>query len=359
MSFISRFLKQLFLIFILPCIAFANVHLFSWQTEINAPKIILPRLTDESKEHAVYRYLQNIKKNSDLSKINSEIEHFKIYKTEDLSIEKNAGKARLAIIANIFKDMTIYGERIQRNINTFTKTSAEPFVIAMSADIGLSETDAVDFRSEVSKNFSLLVSQGGDDISPELYGQEKTFALNTNITRDRSEFLLVQSFKKYARGIFFGICRGHQMGAIADGHKLFQDLSKTGAGSTDYHINLAGKNSAEMQTWHGIDIEKSLLSRFLKNQSSIRTNSVHHQGVDVNPAADSYVIAVDDEGRLPEALQSKNNKSLSVQFHPEFPAEYSGDIRFSENGFQIIKGIVSYARLIRQKNFMNSCSRLF
>ncbi len=205
----------------------------------------------------------------------------------------------------------------------------------------------------------MLVSLGGDDISPDLYGEEKTFSRNLNLTRDRSELKLVRYFKQTARGIFFGICRGYQMGAIADGHKMHQDLTKTGTGDTDYHINLNGKNSSEMQTWHGIDIQKSLLSRFLNGADQLFVNSVHHQAVKISPSANSEAVAYDDKNHIVEALQGKNNKSVSVQFHPEFPTEISGNAQFSENGFQIIKGIVSYARLYRQKNYFNQCRKLF
>ena len=354
-----KFLKVLSLILFLPFFVFAKIQLILWQSETSAPKIILARVEGETNQQAVQRYTQQVLKNKSLSEIAEPIKNLSLGRSEDLVAEKMSGKTRLAFIANWFQDMTPAGARIQRNIKTFSAAGADAYVIAVAADIGLNASDAAEFRSKISENFSLLVSLGGDDISPELYGQEKTFARNTNTVRDQSEFLLVKSFKKYARGIFFGICRGHQMGAIADGHKLFQDLSKTNSGTTDYHINLDGKNSTEMQTWHSIDIEKSLLTRFLKNSAELQVNSVHHQAVDLNSKGESLQIATDDKDQIVEALQGKNNKSLSVQFHPEFPLEISGNAQFSNEGFKIIKGIVSYARLTRQKTSLNSCQYLF
>lgn len=353
---ISLFLVILYL---LPTFVFAEVRLIVLQTERSSPRIILPQLESETSGAAVERYLRNVLNNEDLKKSAQPIENLKIHSVQSLPTENSAGLVRLAFIANWFQDMTTTGERIQRNLKTFSKAGADAYVIALSADLGLSNQDAHDFRNEVANNFSLLVSLGGDDISPELYGEEKTYARNLNFTRDRSELKLVQFFKEKGRGLFFGICRGHQMGAVADGHKLHQDLSKNGAGDTDYHINLAGKNSSEMQTWHGIDIQKSLLSRFLKGANQLFVNSVHHQAVKLSPSANSSAVAYDDKNHIVEALQGKNNKSVSVQFHPEFPTEVSGNEQFSKNGFQIIKGIVSYARLLRQKNLVNHCGKLF
>jgi gamma-glutamyl-gamma-aminobutyrate hydrolase PuuD len=57
--------------------------------------------------------------------------------------------------------------------------------------------------------------------------------------------------------------------------------------------------------------------------------------------------------KIVEALQGKNNKSVSVQFHPEFPTEVSGNADSSlKNGFQIIQGY-------RQLRSTESTKKLF
>jgi putative glutamine amidotransferase len=86
------------------------------------------------------------------------------------------------------------GARIIRNLNTFTKAGADPFVIALSADINLNPSEKNEFYRKISEQFSLLVSLGGDDIFPQLYGEENRFAKNTNLTRDQSELALVKFF---------------------------------------------------------------------------------------------------------------------------------------------------------------------
>jgi gamma-glutamyl-gamma-aminobutyrate hydrolase PuuD len=175
------------------------------------------------------------------------------------------------------------------------------------------------------------------------------------------ELSRIKIFKKKNIGVFFGICRGHQLGAIADGHSLYQDLSADRVADTNHHVNLNGQNSTEHQTWHHIILNNSLLSRFLNQKLKLQVNGLHHQAVRVNPVADSIPIAFSDDEGIVEALQSKNKKSISVQFHPEFPEDISMNSSFSKNGFQIIKGILAYARMLRMqsKPLVGSCSELF
>jgi putative glutamine amidotransferase len=349
----------LILILQVSLVSLAEVRLIVWQTAPNAPKIILPQTKNETAELAIERYLKHVRQIPELSQLSQKLPMSVIGQIKALVTETPGGRTRLVFIANQFSDMSAEGERIQRNIKTFSNAGAETYVIAIAADLGLSPKEQRDYHTEVAKNFSLLVALGGDDIAPELYEEKTTYARDTNLTRDQSELKLVQSYKKYGRGVFFGICRGHQMGAIADGHKLYQDLTLTKSGTTNYHINLNGQTTTQKQTWHGIDIDKSLLSRFLGGANQLWVNSIHHQAVKINPHASSSRVAVDDKDQIVEALQSENNKSLSVQFHPEFPADTSGNSDFSDQGFKIIKGIINYARLQRQNHNQKQCLRLF
>jgi gamma-glutamyl-gamma-aminobutyrate hydrolase PuuD len=146
------------------------------------------------------------------------------------------------------------------------------------------------------------------------------------------------------------------MGAVADGHKLHQDLSKDGVARTEDHVQIHGKNSQEMQTWHHIHIQKdSLLYRLIK-KPILWVNSIHHQAVKARLNGSSQAVAHDSTGKVIEALEG--NKSVSVQSHIEFPVEISGNQQFTENGFQILKGIVAYARYLRiQKKHL--CTKIF
>ena len=354
-----RLLCLLLLSCLIPSLGWA-VQLFVWQASPGAPKIILPRADHESAMTALNRYKKNLS-NPALESLVPNNFNLPTGRVYDLPPEASSGAVRMAMIANWFTDMTGEGIRIQNNIRLFSRSGSEPYLIALAADMGLNNKDAIDYRESVAKNFSLLVSLGGDDISPELFGEKKTYATNTNIVRDRAELALVKTFKKIGKGIFFGICRGHQMGAVADGHKLHQDLSKTGAGKTEHHSNFNGANITEKQTWHHIFVQDSLLKRFLRGKTKTIVNSLHHQAVNIQEKASSFAVAFDDKDGVVEALQAKNNKSISVQFHPEFPVEFSGNVEFSKMGNSLIQNVVNYARLtrIRSSNAAISCKKIY
>lgn len=337
----------------------AAVHLVQWQAQDQGPRMILPRRDGETPAQAVARYQNVLAHSEGLASLLPANTFLPEGLSQDLPPESLAGRPRLAMIANTFQDMTIEGPRTRRNLNTFTRAGAETYMIALAADLGLTESEAREYRNEVAKNFSLLVALGGDDITPGLYGEEETHSRRTNATRDQAELALVKTFKTRARGVFFGICRGHQMGAIADGHRLIQDLSENGRGSTEYHVNSGGQNLTEQQRWHQIRIEDSLLKRFLNGLFDVQVNSLHHQAVEAEAGGDSFVIAQDDRDGITEALQGKNGKSLSVQFHPEFPAETSGNPDYAAPATRIIQGIVAYARLNRQRFATRQCADVF
>lgn len=334
--------------------AWAGVSFVVWQAETNSPRIVVPKREGESPSEALGRYFRSLKENEELSRLLPPNFNFKptgnIREFDELP--KNS-KTLVALIANRFEDLLPKGSRVRMNVRSFVAAGGDVYVIGLAADSGLSQNEAEEFREKIARSVDLLVAMGGADISPELYGERQSHAVNVNLARDRSEFELIQRFKKEARGVFFGICRGHQMGAIVDGHKLYQDISKDGIGDTNEHVNAEGRSIIESQRWHHIQINDSLLYRFLKAEIKV-VNSVHHQAVRLNPEAASSAVA--EYNGIVEALQMKNGLGLSVQFHPEI-SEYAENAAFARDGFRILRGIVTYARMKRMRP--NRCSALF
>lgn len=333
--------------------AYALVDLIAWQPTENSPKIILPKLDNETSKQAVMRYINEIETNDELHRLfaKSEIENASLEKIELLSnvvakvgAKLESTKLRVALIANDVSDLT-GGSRVSGLSQLMVAAGGTPSVIALSADIGLSNKDAEEFRERVANQFDVLVGMGGDDVDPELYGEQITHSKNVNKTRDRSEFLLIKTFKKSERGVYFGICRGHQLGAVVDGHKLYQDIEKDGIGGGTAHIKSGTGYGASRQTFHHIQVEDSLFLRLLNYENSPLVNSVHHQAVAVDANASSFPVA--KIGYVVEALEAKNKMSFSVQFHPEFSALASGNSDFSNLGYNLIKNILTYSRLKR------------
>lgn len=337
--------------------SFASVGLIGWKPTQNSPKVILPKLDTETPEQAIARYLKQIQSNEDLQTLfkNSPLLHAK---SDDGSIQNLSNviaepgaklettKLRVAIIANKAVDL-VGRSRVNGVMKLFASAGGDSSVIAISADAGLSKRDADEFRSRISERFDVLVGLGGDDVDPSLYGQEKTHAIKVNPTRDSSELKLVKVFKNSERGVYFGVCRGHQMGAVADGHELYQDIQKDGV--ADGLIHKSG--------WHHINVEQSLFLRFIKFMKNPVVNSIHHQSVKVIPEADSVPVATLDG--VVEALEGKNKMSFSVQFHPELGNENEA---FSKLGFTLFRNLFAYARLKRAELMSPAaprCSAIF
>lgn len=346
-------------------IAWSATELIQWQPAQNYPKIILPKLENETPEAAVERYLLKVQADSKLQSLlrGSGIEDFNILNSKiellpnkvasaGVTIETN--KLRVALIANQSADLTD-GARVSRLTKTVVRAGGEPVVIALSADIGLSKSQATEFRTLVANRFDVLIGMGGEDVDPRLYGEENRHSLNVNRRRDVSELRLIKAFKKAERGVYFGICRGHQLGAVADGHTLYQDISKDGLGNTEEHIGRNAGYSHNNQTWHHVNVDDSLFLRFLENQSNPLINSAHHQAVRVNSAGSSVPVAMADN--VVEALEAKNKLSFSVQFHPEFGADVSGNAEFSNMGFKLIRNIFAYSRMKRAELISTSAPR--
>jgi len=353
------------IVYVLVCCFFtlqlkADVDFVVWRQNDSAPAVIIPKKDYETSEQAFSRYMGYLKRNQKIVELVSEnladqglISDFKV---------ESHSRVLTAVNANLLLDMFAQGERIKRNTKLLSDIGADVYVIALGAEVGLSKKEAQEFQQKIAKTFDLMISLGGRDIDPALYAEAKRRSAGVNYLTDRLELDRVQAFKNQNRGLFFGICRGHQIGAVADGHTLYQDLTEDLVSDTNKHVNVSGVTSTEQQTWHKIYVMNSLLYRFLKKESYLEVNSIHHQAVKINSAADSFVVARSEGDLIVEGLQAYNNKSLSVQFHAEFPNEISQNKSFSDKGRMLIKGVVAYARLIRQKRLssaLGQCKSLF
>lgn len=352
------------IVYVLVCCFFtlqlrAEVDFIVWQQSQSAPSVILPKRDFETAEQALSRYLGYLKRNQ---KIVDLVNKDQIHQGSITDFKvKSQTQVLTAVNANLLLDMSADGDRIKRNISLLSNIGAEVYIIALGAEVGLSKKEVQEFQQKIANTFDLMISLGGRDIDPALYAETKRRSAGVNYLTDRLELDRVKIFKNQNRGLFFGICRGHQIGAVADGHTLYQDLSEDLVSDTSKHVNVVGQTSTEQQTWHKIYVMNSLLYRFLQKESYLEVNSVHHQAVKINPLADSFVVARSEGDLLVEGLQAYNSKSLSIQFHAEFPTEVSQNKSFSEKGYSLIRGVVAYARLLRQKRFQLSsqCKSLF
>lgn len=149
--------------------------------------------------------------------------------------------------------------------------------------------------------FHFLVLGGGADVNPTYYGEPKVHASVTDQSRqrDRVEWVLVRRALA-ARIPTLGICRGHQMLAVAAGATLVQDVVYLGYTDRDHRKGT-----------HPIEFMDGPLGKLIGFMQVV--NSYHHQAV-ANVPVGWTTAAVSDDGLI-EAMYHPG--FLGVQWHPE------------------------------------------
>lgn len=87
-------------------------------------------------------------------------------------------------------------------------------------DAALPIHEAKAYRQKLIQEFDAQLILGGADIDPFLYGEKTSFAKSVIRHRDLSELKFVRDFIDAKKGMNFGLCRGHQMCAVANHKKL-------------------------------------------------------------------------------------------------------------------------------------------
>lgn len=151
---------------------------------------------------------------------------------------------------------------------------------------------------------------GGADIDPAFYGEQITYANPYAPDRDCLEFQLVARALSECKPIM-GICRGHQMLAVAAGGTLYQDLQRQ-------------RKGAHAPTHNAYLTPKAQLAKLLG--ATLTVNSYHHQAIKKLPAGFN-VAALAHDGTI-EAIESPQYPVISVQWHPEVLRDASSEKLF-------------------------------
>jgi putative glutamine amidotransferase len=158
---------------------------------------------------------------------------------------------------------------------------------------------------------SLILTGGGFDIHPILYGESKIHHKTTiDKTRTDFEFKFAKSFLKTGKPIL-GICGGMQLINVIYGGTLIQDINDTFKNA----LNHSMKNPTLKH--HDVEvIQDTLLESIVKNHK-ISTNTSHHQAID-KIGKGLRLNAKTSDGII-EGIEDPNHKfCLGVQWHPEW-----------------------------------------
>lgn len=169
---------------------------------------------------------------------------------------------------------------------------------------------APDFADAFVASADGLLLSGGEDVSPHFYKQTPQRDLGVvDEVRDLFELALYASAKR--KGIpILGICRGIQLLNVAEGGTLHQHLPAVP--DTIQH----GQRNIDGTLFHEVRLEPDSLLTGGYGATLVRTNSYHHQAIDI--LGDNLRIT----GRAPdgvvEAVEGTGNTFvLGVQWHPE------------------------------------------
>lgn len=292
--------------FLLPLLSWAGVDLYLWRPPGHEFAMVIPAREGESAGAAAERYVSALERNPELRKYAEPLRN-----ASGGSFERfHSGREVTALaVANDVPDFMPEQRRMRLVLGPLKARGARTAMIPVAAAAGLSPGDAEEFRRLIVRETDLLISVGGDDIHPSLYGEAITHARNLNLSRDREELRLVRNYLDDGKGFFFGICRGHQMGGVAAGCSLVQDLEK------------------ELGEHHPSGITHELKARepgaltkeIFGGAEKIEVNSRHHQMVKVPRGnANVRITAVTENARpIAEISEYSGRRGISVQFHPE------------------------------------------
>jgi len=191
---------------------------------------------------------------------------------------------------------SVYVESVMRN-------GGVPYLIPV--------TDDVELLRQIVAELDGIVFTGGEDINPSYYGAEKHEKLEA-VNNERDSYDLTLFKLATDRNVpVLGICRGLQLINVGMGGTLYQDIPSEKTSEVNHRPGLGGKHLA-----HEVSLVPGSQIHQIWNQSSIKTNSMHHQGI--QKLAPGLKVSGWSSDSIPEIIEAYPIRSiLAVQFHPE------------------------------------------
>ena len=288
--------------------------------------MLFPIKEGQTREQVIKEYFERVHGKKSVAPLLTQLEIQDLIVDGELKFEKGVFKdldvtsstPRFVIVTNELREFYAppYGKRSANVIKRLKNFGAESLVLPVMHDLTLNAKEAKEYREKLIKLFDAQLVLGGADIDPYLYGEAQTHARDVIRRRDVSELKFVRQFVESKEGMNFGICRGHQMCAVANHKKLIQDI-QIEEGASEVHLD--GEHLIN------IDDKSEIFSVFDKN--TLMVNSLHHQAVIVPEGDNEYkIIATSlDKNPIVEAIAFKNGKGVTLQFHPELMYDETGD----------------------------------
>jgi len=190
---------------------------------------------------------------------------------------------------------------------------------AMAVMIPAVTRDSIVTRSDLdledyANTLDGLVLQGGNDVSPESYGETPLHPdWAGDRVRDRYEIELIGAFVKAGKPVF-GICRGLQLLNVMFGGTLLQDIA------TQRPTSRAHRDGSTFERhFHTVEfVRGSHLAQLYPGLRLATVNSIHHQAIkDLAPGFTVEAVCPDD-GMIEAVRRHGGPYVAAVQWHPEF-----------------------------------------
>jgi putative glutamine amidotransferase len=172
--------------------------------------------------------------------------------------------------------------------------------------------DAESARQAISLCDALVVTGGGFDLPPSLYGQEPKPGLGElRPERTASELLLLRAARAQQKRVL-GICGGMQLLAVECGGTLLQDLPRERPAAGEHT-----QPHDPREPFHAVQLAAGSLLARVCGVERLEVNSTHHQAVD---AHGSLAVSARAPDGVIEAVEDEARGLLGVEWHPELLA---------------------------------------
>lgn len=188
--------------------------------------------------------------------------------------------------------------------------------------------------AELAEIADALLLTGGDDVQPELYGEQKRSEfVRCDVERDDFEIPLTKLFLAKNKPIL-GICRGIQVLSMVMGGTIYQDL-----------VEDKGVQHMERRMRHEVHARPG--SFFHKTfGEKFRVNSTHHQAV--KTLGEGLELACWTVDGVVEAFDHPTRPLIGTQFHPErmTGVQFDGT---TQDFFPVFEHFIALAKEYAQK----------